>query len=239
LDFLKTALQFLGAVVGVGGGLVALTYVIIRTMATKWIDHRFAQSLEAFRHAHQEELEKLKFRINAEFDRLTILHKQEFEVLPEAWANLSDAFNAARRFVSSFQSYPDLDALSKEAQKEFLTSSRLAEWQKSEILQTDEKTKSYIKYIFWADIDLAQSASRKSSRFLLQRGIFIEENLLKKFKELDDLIFKAIQERELNERIERIPKNMVEIEALGVAGQKLLEALEVDVHRRLWAVAVS
>jgi hypothetical protein len=106
-------------------------------------------------------------------------------------------------------------------------------------LQTDEKTKSYIKYIFWADLDLAQSASRKSSRFLLQRGIFIEENLLKKFKELDDLIFKAIQERELNERIERIPKNMVEIEALGVAGQKLLEALEVDVHRRLWAAAVS
>jgi hypothetical protein len=49
LELLDTLLKFIGAIASVGGGLVAIVYVTFKFLASKWIDNRFATSLEAFR----------------------------------------------------------------------------------------------------------------------------------------------------------------------------------------------
>ena len=52
----------------------------------QWLDSKFAERLEAYKHQQQRELEQLRFQINALFDRVTKLHQREFQVLPDAYA---------------------------------------------------------------------------------------------------------------------------------------------------------
>ena len=233
----QSVLQFLGAFVVTGGGLVGISYLIVKTLGMKWINYRFDQSLEQFKHSHQQELERLRFQINAQFDRVTNLHKQEFDVLPTAWAALTEAYFRARNFISRLQSYPDLEGLSESALKEFLAVSRLAEWQKAEIekIKISERNKYYVEKIFWADLDRALESSKASALILAQKGIFIEKTLLKELKMFDDIIYKAIIEKRANKETDIIPHKTVDMDALAQQGDERLAELETKVHSRLWA----
>src|SRR5438128_9621440 len=96
-------------------GAVGAAYALFRYLGDKWLTDKFNKSLEAYKHAQQQELEQLRLRINTTFDRTVKLHANEFEVLPELWAKLNDAHNHVASLTSPLQTYPDLDRLSEPA----------------------------------------------------------------------------------------------------------------------------
>jgi hypothetical protein len=166
----------------VGSAGVAGGYFVFKLLATKWLDNNFAKRLEAYKHQQQRELEQLRFRINALFDRVTKLHQREFQLLPDAWALLFDALLEMKAFVSSFQTHPDLDKMKPSQFAEFVEACPLATWEKDELKSSGNKTKYYQDHIFWHQYRTASKASNDSHTFLRKNGIFIERTLKERFQ---------------------------------------------------------
>jgi hypothetical protein len=70
----ESFLQAIGGLVVGSGLIVAFTYWVFRLLASKWLETKFQERLEAFKHVQAKEIEELRFRINSMFDRVTQLH---------------------------------------------------------------------------------------------------------------------------------------------------------------------
>jgi len=77
---LNDILAAIGAIIVAGGGLVAMTFGLFKFFGEKWLNNKFDERLASFKHAQQQEIERLRFRINALMDRTAKLHQWEFEV---------------------------------------------------------------------------------------------------------------------------------------------------------------
>src|SRR5713226_6531111 len=171
MDTLDQVLKVIGWIVLAGGGLSLIVYQVFKQLATKWLDAKFEERQQALKHQHGQEIEQLRFKISALLDRATKLHQREFEVLPEAWSKLNDAFWNVRGFVSPMQSYPDINRMSKPQQDEFIESCPLKEWQKGELRNAQDKMKLYQEQIFWHELNDAQSKAREAYTYLIKNGI--------------------------------------------------------------------
>jgi len=142
MEALDQVLKLVGGLVVAGVSLSLIVYQAFKHLAVKWLDARFDERLQAIKHEHEKEIERLRFNISALLDRATKLHQREFEVLPEAWSKLNDSFWCTRGFVLPIQSFPDIDQMVQPQQEEFIASCRLMEWEKAEIRQANERIRS-------------------------------------------------------------------------------------------------
>lgn len=234
MEALDQALKLVGAVVVAGGGLALIVYQVFKHLAAKWLDAKFDERLQALRHEHGKEIEKLRFRISALLDRTTKLHQREFEVLPEIWFRLNDAFWIVRRFVSPMQSYPDIDQMSAPQREEFITSSRLTEWQKTELRDAEQRNETYQKQIFWHNLNAAKNSTTEAYSYFKKNGIFVDSQIRSSFSAIHDLIWNALTEHQFNEEHSVRPRQSESISELNLRGETLVKELEVMVHERLW-----
>jgi len=228
------------AVSGLAGvsGLAFIVYKGFQHLAVKWLDAKFAERLQALKHMQDKEMEQLRFKIAAMLDRTVKLHQREFDVLPEAWSKLNDAFWVARSFVSPAQSYPDLERMSAPHREEFIAGTSLLESQKAELRNAEKKNDLYQKQIFWHNLANAQSKGRESFRWAMKNGIFISEDIRAKFAVLHDLIFNALSEHQMNveHAVRPVPREDID-RLLSSATEDLMKNLEKIIHQRLWPVA--
>ena len=107
MDTIPEAIRSLAALIGVfvvgAGGAVAIAFAFFKWLGEKWLNSRFEERLEAFKHAQQLEIEHLRFRISAMMDRTEKLYQREFEVLPEIWGLLIDSLGAVRSVTGPLQ----------------------------------------------------------------------------------------------------------------------------------------
>jgi hypothetical protein len=232
LSYLSTAL---GALVVAGGGIAAICYGILKFFGEKWLNAKFEERLAAYKHAQQQELERLKFKINTLMDRTTKLHQREFDVIPEAWAALFSADVAVRSFASPFQEYPDVGRMTEARLEEFLKSTPLTDWQKDELRAARDKHRTYVDAIFWHNAAQRKNTYRKFSTYLKKNGIFIPEPLKSKFTEISDMLWDAIVEHEANTEHGLRPRERGKWKALTEKGPELMKAIEADVQSRLWS----
>jgi hypothetical protein len=235
MNALSPLITAVGTVVVAGGGLGLIAYGVLKFFGEKWLNAKFEERLAAYRHAQQQELERLKFKINALMDRTTKLHQWEFEVIPEAWSKLADAHATIQAFISPFQQYPDVNRMSGPHLEEFLKDSQLMEWQKVELREAKDKTSYYSKAIFWHRRTSARNSLNQFHLYLIKNGIFIPESLRSNFSQMDDLLWEALREYLFNEEHEIRPRKREKQELLDENGPALLKAIETDVRSRLWS----
>lgn len=228
-----------GSVVAVGGGAAAIAFLFFRFLGEKWINAKFEERLAAYRHVQQQELERLKLRINTLMDRTTKLHQREFDVLPEVWAKLNQANVTIRSFISPFQQYPDVNRMTDEHLEEFLQGTPLKGWQKKELLEAGDKNKYYQQAIYWYNASRAREKYREFSSYLMQNGIFVPEPLKSNFSEISDLLWGALIEHEMNEEHDFRPRHRDDQKKLDERGPELLRAIEAEVQGRLWSHHVT
>lgn len=228
-------LTWIGGIVVAGGALGVAVFGVFKFLGEKWLNAKFEERLAAYKHAQQRELEHLKFEINSLMDRTVKLHQREFDVLPEAWGRLTDAHGVITAVTSALQQYPDLDRMNDDQLEEFLEGhSFLLNWQKAELRKSSSKARYYSKADSWNKAKKARNACREFHVYFLKNGIFIPEPMKSKFSELDDIIYSALVEYELNLEDEMIPRMRDALKALGSKGPTLLKSLENDVQGRLW-----
>jgi hypothetical protein len=203
----------------------------------KWLESQFAHRLERFRHEQNQEIERLRYRINALMDRTTKLHQNEFQVLPELWDKLSIASSDVQTFVSRLQSYTDVDHMQLEQYCEFVNQSDFAEWQKAELLQLDrgKRNDTYQRFSVWQKSHKANTSYAEFHNYLASKGIFVPAELKEKFKVARELMADAMRERVLQEQAPSMGEGRFE---KGDKFQRemptLLSEIEAEVQARLW-----
>ncbi len=236
MDF-ETFLRFAGQLGLTATAAVLFAWGAFQWLGKKWLENQFAQGLERFKHEQSQEIERLRYRINALMDRTTKLHQNEFEVLPELWDKLGIAMSEAHAFTSRHQSYADVDAMTLDHFNEFISGLEFAEWQKSELtfLEKGKRGAKYQKFDFWRKHHKANLAHAEFHNYLASKGIFVPAELKAKFKAAGEMMRDAITERRLQEEMPVLgPGRFEKGDRLQSEGAKLLNEIEADVQARLW-----
>jgi hypothetical protein len=227
---LNNILAAIATFIVAGGGIVAFAFALFKFLGEKWLNNKFEERLASFRHEQQKEIEHLRFRINALMDRTAKLHQWEFEVLPEAWGRLNDAFNTIRGL--GFRLDQNLDGIPEEQLNEFLNKSRLTSLEQTQLKTAANKTEYYARCMDVYLLKDALAAYNSYEVYVRKNGIFIDRSLLVTFHEIDKLMIEALDEQHL--KVGRLPFSREKIAAVRPKAQSLIVALEREVQRRLW-----
>jgi len=206
-----------------------------KLLGEKWLTAKFSERLEAYKHAQQKELERLKFNISALMDRTTKLHQYEFDVLPQLWGLLYDAFGHSIQLISPLQTYPDLDRMEHNQLVEFMETCELYKWEKAKLLDMKSKNDEYFKMIFWHKLSKTTKSVIGFNDYYVKNGIFIQTDLKTHFDELRDLMFAALDERRF-EKSYGVPREgrYEKSDHLRKDGQTKLDEIGRLVQNRLW-----
>lgn len=225
-----------GATLG-GIGLVAAAYWIFQTWGERWLQNRFDRQLEDLRHQQAQEMEAFRFRINRTLDRSTKLHKKEFEIVPEAWRRLVDAYYGTSAHISAFRQLPGFMHMNDEQMEEALKDTELYESQKQQVRDARpvDRGHVYSDVIYWHDKARVEQTARNFTSYLEKFGIFISNKSA--FDEMGDLIWEALLEYRHYREIKLHEREKAD--RLDKEGKEKLRALEADIHRRFWRTDIT
>ena len=239
-DPLILVFGFLLKVLVAGGGLVLIVYQAFKHLSVKWLDSKFDERLQSFRYKQGKEIEELRLKIATMLDRTVKLNQREYDVLPEAWSKINEAYWATGSLVAPTRHYPDFGQLNATEQDDLINRCNLPEVDKQKIQETSdpqEKTNIYRESLDWMDLIKAEEKSRESAIFLAKNGIFISNHINEKFDKLKTLIWRTLIEKRINNENRKGPtmEHMYEESHKFIRdGDKQLKILERLVHDRLW-----
>lgn len=182
---LESLYASIGRILVAGGGGAVVAYGIFTFFGRDWLNGYFNKQLERFKHDQQIELEQLRHRINALFSRVSKIHEKEFEVLPRAWQLLHEAHGAIFAVTEAFRQWPDLDRMSEQQLNEFLSESKLAEFQKLDLRNLPNKLSNYQEAMFWHELNAAKTAQTNLNNYIVLNSIFMTDALRQQFKEIN------------------------------------------------------
>jgi hypothetical protein len=235
MDTARHIAELVGYAVVGAGAVVTFAFQLFKRYGEKWLEARFDERLQNLRHAQAQEIEGLRFKVSTLLDRATKLHQREFEVLPEAWAKLSDAYWSATALVAPFRETYNLSSMSEPQLEALIAKSRFQDWQKDEIRAASDVSKKYNEIHELYNLADAKKACTDSSRYLGVQGIFVESELRKKMDRLNQLIWNSLIEDESNKQFDM--RERAQASALRDEGVPLRDDLETAIHRRIWPAA--
>ena len=226
-------LRFVLDVIIAGGGGAAIAYLIFTYLGKKWIDGKFSERLETFKHELNLQMEQYRFEINSLFNRITKIHEKEFDVLPTAWSKLQNAIGIVANFTSPVQMYPDLNRMNEAQIEETLAKTTLTVSQKNDIRNADDKNQMYIKTIFWYELNEARRNAGEFHNYLVYNKIFLSKDLFDSFSKVDARLSKALMEREVQERSRNHELVATDFIKAREEIQSIVETIEQQIQRRL------
>jgi hypothetical protein len=235
--YLTSLVSYIAPLLAAGGGGAVIAWLIIKSFGDKWLENKFSESLETFKHAKNEELEKLRFEIATLMDRTVKLHQREFDVLPEAWGLLADAFAILQPVALGVGMAPDIRNMTTAQFEFFMANIPLEDFQKDELRNSpgpDQQT-YYLNAIMRHDLDKAIDSCGAFHLYLKKNGIFILPSIKSKFSAFDEFFTAVIKERKASLSSRQAAQKFDKGLELHEKGPGLLTALENDVQGRLWS----
>ena len=224
---------FVGKIIAIGGSSAAVAYALFVFVGRKWMETKFAERLEAFKHEQTKELEQLRYSINSQFNRITKIHEKEIEVLPELWRLLQHAVAQLHFFISPGRSYPNLDSLNQVQLEEFLEGTEFQEWEKDEIRSAEKKVNKYQERIYWYELHDAKQAANEFHRYFQNNTIFLSLDLKEHFSEIDTLIWEAMINKQSDHEIPNLNIDKKSFTEVHKEISPLVEGIEKLVQKRL------
>ncbi len=231
--------KFLGQVIVYGGGAAAFAYLIFQYLGKSWIENKFKQKLEQYKHEQALEIQRLKIEIDSVLSGTLKLQEKEFETLPEAWRLLDEAYGRVASLVSHLQQYPDLDQMSVPQIEEFLSRSELLEFQKEDIRQADVKLNKYQEIIFWHRLATAQKACSNLENYIVRYGIFFPEELKEQFSKVIGELWSTLISKEIGEKVNDVKMQNEALTEVKEHIEPLRKSIENNIHARLRAHGVT
>ncbi|MBX4889677.1 hypothetical protein [Rhizobium bangladeshense] len=236
-EWVKPVVAFTATLGVTLAAVVGAAWAAFRWFGQKWIESKFAKSLEEYKAGQARELEKLKHKINSTFDRITRLHDREFDVLPDLWGKLVEAKLWAGAYISVTQSYARVMYLDDDALREFLDGTRFTEWQKREIIEAPNKQDQYIKtYNRYRYADVGGKL-REFDLSFSKNGIFLHSELEEMMRKMLDIIHHAVVEHNVNEEENVRPRIRSASSTFENQGEALFLKIKRAVSDRLWESA--
>lgn len=216
--------------------VVGAAYWLFRTFSERWLQSKFDARLAELQHAHNQEIEQLRFRINSMMDRTAKLHEREYQVLPDLWEKLASALAQTGAFTSPIQSYADVGRMSDKQLDEHLAKSPLFESQKQAVRDARDRTRTFQKEIYWHRKADTYEVVRGFSRSLRFNGIFVPAEISTEMNQVVDWLFDALLEHEMNEEHEMRPRERKAQSRLTKECKELVDRIEKSIRDRLWSI---
>ena len=93
-------LRSLGEFIAYGSGAAGVAFLLFRYLGKSWIESKFSERLEQFKHQQAIEIQRLRVKIDSTLSGVLKIQEKEFETLPEAWSKLDEAYGHVTALVS-------------------------------------------------------------------------------------------------------------------------------------------
>lgn len=231
----EQVMRFLLELLAYGGGAAAIAYLLFQFLGKTWIENRFAQNLENFRHQQALELQRLRVEIDSMLSGTLRIQEKEFETLPEAWRRLDEAYGHVAALVSPGQSYPNLDRMTPEQLEEFFAKSELYETQKEDIRKASRKVSAYQEAIFWHQLHAVKGKCRELHNYVVRYGIFFPPEIKEKFSKVAEELWDAVTTKEVGKEAGDYKMQNEGWRKIKSDIEPQYKALEKEIHARLQA----
>jgi len=198
-------MDFFIQIVAAAGGSTLIVLGVLKVFGNKFLDNLFKKSIEKF-----------KFKINLEFDRISKINQKEFEVLPILWQKLIDHKKNLEWHTSEFFIDINLNALSPNELKDFVDRLRFEPVIKNSIIDAPDKNQVY------------RSILLHNGRFILQKSYL---DYLYYFQ--NNKIFLTDEIKSIGEEIAEFLKSTLTVYTLFLAPQpkEVLESARKDFEK--------
>jgi len=200
----------------------------------KWLDSKFSHRLEALKHAHNQEIERLRSNINAALDRTFKLNQHEFEVLPEVWSLLNDAYTSTSGLISSFESYPDLNKLDEKELRRFAKEEEYADREVELLLSAPDKLEFASRARLRRRLRVASAAHWEYRSAIRKKGIFIAVPVLERLQKIEELIRATVAAVGVRVNSPDLPRDFEDQGKFLHTAEKLRLEVEQSVRDKLW-----
>ncbi|WP_347312876.1 hypothetical protein [Defluviimonas sp. SAOS-178_SWC] len=185
------------AIVSAGGGGAVVAYYVFKHFGEAWLDSKFSQNLEMFRHSNAKDLEKLRAEIDGSLKAQVRLQERQFESLRDIWDSLKEAQTKIVASLSPLQSYADLRRMDDEAREEYMDSYALQAWQKKEVLGSTNIQDSFTAMVDRLRLSEAVSAFTKFDGLVRRNELFFPEEIYSKLREVADAMHSALVDKDI------------------------------------------
>lgn len=176
-------------IITAGGGGSVVAFVVFRYLATSWLERKFKERLEAYRHENAKELQSLRANVDGALSRTVKSQEKEFEVLTECWRLAGVAHGTTGEFVNRFKSHADVNKMTDEELVEYLDQYDFSKSEVAGIIGSTDRTSEFIKRNFWLRRNVANSSIINFHNYVLLNQVFIEEPIYKDMQELSSELF--------------------------------------------------
>lgn len=226
-------LKLLGEMVLYGGGAAAVAYLIFQFLGKRWIENKFQERLDLLKHQHALELQRLRVEIDSLLSAKLKLQEREFNLLPEAWHKLDEAYGQVSSLVSPFQQYPDLDRATSIQLEELLDSTEFSASQKQEIRDARNRGEMYRQLEFRYRLSKVKQKVSELHNFVIRNGIFFPAPLKEKLNQVSETLWSAITSKEVGVDAKDHKLQREGWEEIQRKSKPLYEAIESEIRARL------
>jgi hypothetical protein len=188
MDAVDQFLKYFGSLVLTAGAGGAVAFGLFRFLGKSWVESKFAERLETFKHQQALEIQRLRVEIESMLSGALKLQELEFEVLPEAWRRLDEAYGRARFITSALQQYENIEKSTDVQLEEVLRKSLpdLLDSQRIALLAVHgrERQDQYQKHVTWKHYRRALKAVSELDEYIASKGLFLPAPLKQKFGEI-------------------------------------------------------
>ena len=222
----------LGAILTAVGLTVGMAYGLFIWFGKSWIEQRFRQQIELMKHHQQKEVETLRQAINTQFSRISKVHTKEFEVLPETWKLMHEAYGAAINLVRSVKTIPEFATMQDAEFRQFVRETTLSPATKKKFLTANDRPKFYLNEVYSADLQKADDTIRAFNNYIIVNSVFMTRDLQEKFKSLNKSMQDAIINYRYGKELE-LPGNLTDARKVLSNLDAQLSELQDAVQKRL------
>lgn len=166
-----------------------IAYWLFQTFSSKWLDAKFAEKLEAYRHEKAKELERLKIEIDGSLDAVVRIQEREFTVVTEAWALLQKAYGACFDAISPFQSIPDIERMNEKERLDFYSRLELSASSIVELEEAKDRKTPFYKAYRTVQFSRAKTAIIEFQNYMFLNELFLRSEVANELKAIGRRIF--------------------------------------------------
>lgn len=228
-----TIFQFIGKVIAFGGGGAAVAFLTFRFLGKSWIESKFAERLENFKHEQNIQIQRLRIEIDSRLSGVLKLQEKEFETLPEAWSKLDEAYAHVADLVSPLQYHPKLDDMTDDRLQEFLDETNLQETEKNVVRDSSQKANKYQESLFWHRLHRVQLACNEFHKCIVRNGIFFPPSMKEKFDRIARELNSAVSAKAVGQETKDYVLQKEAWETIKDEIEPMFQEIANEIHARL------
>lgn len=190
-------MDLLLTILAAGGGGAVVAYLVFKSLGTAWLEGKFAEKLESFRHEKAKELERFRAEIDGSLKSQDRFDERHLEGVLEIWDALKFAQQKTLATVSPIQQYANLRGMTDETLDDLLSEFSLKAWQIDSVKNASDRQEEFTRIINLKRFGEAGIAFNSLDKITRSHELFFDEETFGFIREVLDKLHSTLIEKEL------------------------------------------